>query len=178
MEVFIGVQIKTLAESFILGLIFGAGYDIICMIQIFGGIMSYSKEIAVKGRKFSFLLFLVLDIVYMLVITFSYSVFLYHYNNGIFRTYLFAGCVSGFVLYYQTLGRLVRKVSEKIVGILRTVVYVMIIRPLRLILKTFLRISFAIARHTIGRISKWLRIKKRLSYMRNIQKRMPEYINI
>ena len=60
MEVFIGVQIKTLAESFILGLIFGAGYDIICMIQIFGGIMSYSKEIAVKGRKFSFLLFLVL----------------------------------------------------------------------------------------------------------------------
>lgn len=178
MEVFIGVQIKTLAESFILGLIFGAGYDIINMVQILSGIMSYSNEIEIKRRKYSFSLFLVLDIVYMLFITFSYSVFLYHYNNGVFRTYLFAGCVSGFVLYYRTLGRLIRKVSEKIVGFLRTVVYVMIIRPLRLILKTFWRIAMTIVRHTFGRISRWLRIRKRLSYMRNIQKRMPEYINI
>ncbi|MBQ7922329.1 MAG: spore cortex biosynthesis protein YabQ [Clostridia bacterium] len=176
MEVFIGDQIKTLAESFILGLIFGAGYDIIRIIHIICGIMSYSGDRTIQRSKTSFVLFLLFDSIYMLLITFSWSVFLYHYNHGVFRLHLFASCICGFILYYQTVGRVVMRLSEWIVRLIKTVVNVLLIRPVKAVVFALWKLFCLIAKSTIGRLINTIHILNRQAYMRKIKRKMPEYL--
>lgn len=178
MEVFITEQLKTLAESFILGLIFGAGYDIIRIIHIICGIMSYSGDRTVRKSKTSYGLFVLFDIVFMLLVTFSYSVFLYHSNNGIFRLHLFLSCAGGFVLYYRTVGQIVMMVSETIVCVIKSVLYVVLIRPV-IALTRFLKNSLVyLARCTVVKIYNAIRICGRIAYMRKMRRKMPDLIKI
>ena len=54
------------------------------------------------------------DILYFLVITPIFMIFLYHQNNGIVRWFILFGAILGFLLYYFTLGKLIISVSEYI----------------------------------------------------------------
>jgi len=178
MEMFICEQLKTVAESCILGLIFGVGYDIIRIVHILCCIASYSGEKVQSRSTGAFLIFLFLDLVYMLLVTFVYSVFLYHENHGVFRMYLVIPCVLSFVLYYKTIGCLVMHVSETIVGFCRIVVKMLIIRPVCALYKV-LRISSALLwRYTAGMIISVLRTLYRQRYMRQIQRNLSKYIRI
>ncbi len=133
MEIFIAEQCKTLAESLIMGLIFGAGYDIIRILYVLWGIQSYSVSGKLKKTadgNYSFWLFLTGDLLYMLFLTIAVSVFLYHTNHGQLRLYLVCGALAGFVLYQNTIGRVVMVISETIVHILKITVGFLLIRPL------------------------------------------------
>jgi len=130
MEIFIAEQCKTLAESCIMGLIFGAGYDIIRILHVLCGIQSYSgKEKHISRSKPAFWLFLIGDLAYMLTVLFWTSVFLFHTNYGQFRIYLALGCIAGFCLYQYTAGRVVMRISETIAGLVKCIVYCLLVKP-------------------------------------------------
>ena len=161
MEIFIAEQCKTLAESCIMGLIFGAGYDIIRILHVLCGIASYSGTAARKpiqkiGRT-AFLVFLLGDLLYMLTVTAAASVFLYHANHGQFRLYLALSCIGGFCLYHYTIGRLVMGVSEAVVHLVKWVVYHMVIRPVRWFIGLMCRGIDLVGRLTVGNVRKLLR---------------------
>jgi len=131
MEIFVGNQIKTLVESCIMGLIFGVGYDIIRILHVLLNLCSY---VSTKREKFlpakgAFWLFLLLDIGYMLVVTFFFSVFLFYANRGQFRLYVVLPCVCGFALYHSTIGKIVMGLSEAIVSFLRRLFCILIWMP-------------------------------------------------
>lgn len=151
MEIFIEKQLLGVGYSLILGLIFGAVYDIIRLIHIVCKIASYSG-----GQKFSrkgvlpFFAFFLFDLIYVFVVGVSFSVFVYWANNGDFRWFLMAGAVLGFVLYYFSLGRVVMFFSERLVRLLRRVAYYTVWVPIRFLLRFLWRTWLWIYGHTLG----------------------------
>ena len=104
MEIFIGNQLKNIGYSIILGLIFGAFYDIICIIHIIVGVVSDSGDRAVRRDPAARVIFLLTDLCFMLGVTLMMSLFLYEFASGDFRVYLLAGAAAGFTVYRLTLG--------------------------------------------------------------------------
>jgi len=178
MEVFIVDQIKTLAESCILGLIFGAGYDIIKIIRLLCGIVSCSGCESAKHGRIPFVIFLVTDLAYMILITFTYSVFLYHNNNGVFRFYLFTACLCGFILYYRTIGRLVMYMADTIINILKFVVCHILIRPIAAVCRMIVKLMRIIVAMTVGKMGVKIYVGYRKYYMRRIRKKISGMIKI
>ena len=182
MEIFIAEQCKTLAESCIMGLIFGAGYDIIRILHVLCGIASYSGTAARKpiqkiGRT-AFLVFLLGDLLYMLTVTAAASVFLYHANHGQFRLYLALSCIGGFCLYHYTIGRLVMGVSEAVVGMIRWVFYHTVFRPVRWLLGLLMRGVRLIGQLTVGSIRQLCRYWILTARMRRKMKHFPETVRL
>ncbi len=162
MEIFLSHQWKILAESCLLGLIFGAGYDIIRVFHVLWGIGSYKHPhrgilppLPEKGRRCAFLLYLLGDVVYLSFVAFFGSVFLFHANHGQFRLFLLSGAMAGFILYQLTLGRLVMWVSEALVCLLKGLWRLLVWRPLCFLVRLFGKIG----RYTgsrLWRLARWL----------------------
>jgi len=134
MEIFIVDQIKNFGYSVILGLIFGGIYDIIRIIQLSCGIVSFfGKDRGMKRGFVPFTVFAILDICFFLIGTVSFSVFLYAVNNGGFRSYLLAGVLIGMTVYHYTVGRIVMLFSESIVRFIRLVLNTVLVKPVRFI---------------------------------------------
>ena len=152
MEIFLEKQLINIAYSLILGLIFGIIYDIIRIMYILCGIMSYSgeKRGMVRGR-IPFLIFFVFDLLYMITVTVLYSLFNYARNNGSFRVFILAATVCGFVLYYFTVGRVVMFVSDAVVRFLRLAFKYTVAIPLGFVLGILSRILRFIYKNTVGR---------------------------
>lgn len=177
MEIFIAEQCKTLAESSIMGLIFGAGYDIIRILHVLCGIASYSGTVTPrKTGRAAFLVFLAGDLLYMLTVTGFASVFLYHTNHGQFRLYLALGCICGFCLYHYTAGRLVMHISEAVVRFIKWIVYHTVIRPVRWLIRLWLcAVRFGI-RLTFGNIRRGMEYWMLTMRMRRRMKHFPELV--
>lgn len=144
MEIWIAEQWKTIAESCIMGLIFGAGYDIIRVLQVLCGIRSNKAEgvhRTLSPKESAFWLYLSGDLVYMLLLTVVSSIFLGEVNHGILRWYLILPCAAGLWLYHNTVGRLVMAVSETIAGVLRWLIDHILVRPIRWLFHVLLRIG-------------------------------------
>ena len=62
-------------------------------------------------RKFYFVFVFFEDILFFLITALIMTVFLYQVNYGQLRLYLYAGAVIGFLVYYNTIGRLCTFVS-------------------------------------------------------------------
>ena len=155
MEIFIENQLKNIGYSIILGLIFGAFYDIISIIHILVGILSFSEKSRHPDRIFrrdraARILFFVTDFAYMIAVTLILSVFLYEFASGDLRMYLLAAAAVGFALYRCTAGRLVMALSETIVRVIRMVFNLLVIRPVRAVLVLIGILSGKLYRHTIG----------------------------
>ena len=155
MEIYIAEHCKSLAESCILGLIFGAGYDIIRVLYVLLGIRG--KAASAPKIWVAFLLYLAGDLAYMLAVTISASVFLYHSNYGQFRLFLLFGCLSGFFVYQKTIGRLVMAAAETIVKWLKLVALVLVFQPVCKIIGTIGRMGSVLIRITAGRVYAGLR---------------------
>ena len=65
MEIFIGEQLKNIGYSFILGLIFGGFYDIICIMHIIIGVVSDSGDKVSRTDIPARILFFITDIFFM-----------------------------------------------------------------------------------------------------------------
>ncbi len=180
MEVFIADQLKTILESCLLGLIFGAGYDIIRIAYILCHIAAYrgTKEKPVPRTKGAFAVFFLFDFVYLLVVTFFFSVFLFYTNHGVFRLYIFVPAALGFWIYYQTLGRLVMFFSETIVSFLRKLTGLLVWRPLCFLMRGMRRLFCVIWCHTGFVLVEKLRRKKRLQYARSLEKKFADWVRL
>lgn len=182
MEIFIAEQCKTLAESCIMGLIFGAGYDIIRILHVLCGIASYSGTAARKPAQHTgtaaFLLFLIGDLLYMLMVTAAASVFLYHTNHGQFRLYLALACIGGFCMYHYTAGRLVMHISEAVVRGGKWVFYHTVIRPGRWLLRLLLRGIRFVGKLTVGNGRRLIRYWLLTARMRRRMKHFPELVRL
>ena len=86
LEVLTRNQLQLVATSLILGLIFGAVYDIIRIVYILCGLVSYDGgSLAGRKGKLPFCCRLVTDFAAALFIGLSFSVFVYAANDGRFR---------------------------------------------------------------------------------------------
>jgi hypothetical protein len=140
MEVSFSEQINVALMSVVLGLAFGAIYDVVRIFRTLLGV-SYVNKFSDRLKKVklpfiknpynfqkskrkiaeNFMVFLT-DMAYFLVITAVMTVFTYHVNSGIVRWYIFGGAIVGILLYYVTLGRLIISVSECIAFFIRAFV--------------------------------------------------------
>lgn len=153
MEILIEKQLISVAYSLILGLIFGAAYDIIRMIHIICGIASYSgREKSAKKGIIPFSLFFIFDLVYAVFIGVAFSVFVYFANYGDFRWFLMAGTVVGFAAYHLTLGRVVMYFSEAVVRFLKLIFRYTVIIPLGFVFRVGKKIIVLLYRITLGKL--------------------------
>ena len=155
MEIYIEKQLINIVYSLILGLIFGVIYDIIRIIHILLGIASYSGE--KKGMKrgtLPFLLFFILDTVYVICTVVVYSVFNYFTCNGEFRVFILASVCTGFITYYVTVGRLVMLFSEALAALIGKVLHCVLVVPLRFFLHIAVRMIIFTYRNTLGRVTR------------------------
>lgn len=102
--------------SFILGFGFGVLYDffrIIRMAITVPGIL-YSRDKGVKPRRRISvnLTVFVCDILFFVIAACITAIFIFHVNNGNIRGIAIFGSLIGFILYYNTVGRLVTLVSH------------------------------------------------------------------
>lgn len=152
MEIYIEKQLINIVYSLILGLIFGAIYDIIRVMHILFGIASYSGEKrGMKRGVLSFGVFFLLDSLYVVCASTIYSFFNYFACNGEFRVFILASVCIGFIVYYVTLGRIVMFFSEAIVALLRKILHYAIVLPMQFVIRITLRAAKFTYANTIGR---------------------------
>lgn len=160
MEFFIENQLKIVAYSFILGLIFGAAYDIIKIAHILCRIASYQDRKPVYTfHPVGLVLFALFDLLYFLFVIPTFSAFVYGSNHGDFRLFLLLPAVFGFWVYEKTVGRLVMILSETIAGWIRRVFAYMILMPLRYLMRITRRLAVWFYRLTLGRAWRFIRYR-------------------
>ena len=180
MEIFIANQFKTILESWLLGLIFGAGYDIIRIAYILCHVAVYRGKRAkpVPHTKGAFAVFFILDFLYLLVVTFFFSVFLYHANHGQFRLYLFLLAVLGFSLYYNTVGRIVMFFSETIVSFLRRTISILVWKPLVFFFHMLRRLCRCVWCRTGAVLAGKWRVRRRKRYALRLEKKFADWVRL
>lgn len=177
MEIFIEKQLINIVYSLILGLIFGGIYDIIRVVHIFCGIASYSGESArMKRGVLPFGIFFLLDAAYMLTVTTVFSVFIYAVNSGGFRLYLLVSVIVGMVIYFLTVGRAVMYLSETIVNFLRLMFTLVVVKPIKFILRLLRHIIMWIYLHTLGYVLRCLRRMNGYRYTEKMRRRLAREI--
>lgn len=108
------------------GTVLGAVYDVFKIIKIILGVYNGNRKVYFSGsygkyvkrimkesnvRVYSYIVTMVSDILYFMLSGCLFSLFLYAFNYGIFRWFLLAGSLLGFVIYYNTLGKAVIKTA-------------------------------------------------------------------
>ena len=118
--------------SLVLGIVFGAIYDIVRIWRTFLGIDYESKGVErlrrlkfpliknpltkkeKQGKLAQGIVLFITDIIYFLAITIIMIIFVYYVNSGVVRWYIFIGAMLGLLIYYFTVGKIVISVSEYI----------------------------------------------------------------
>lgn len=159
MRVSMSALVLTGARAVILGVFLGAVYDLFrivkCLLRIsdYGGRRRFEgiykrgvKDVLPRraGRVFSITVTAVCDVLYSVVFTVCFILFLYAFNHGIFRWFIFASCAAGVLLYHVSLGRLVIGVTGAAADFLRFVINVFLFAlfyPLKRAAVSFKKVS-------------------------------------
>ena len=132
--------------ALIMGVSFGVLYDIfrISRVMLTGVGLSGSKEspgridmltkrirenadvrkssaARLKNRLTNVIIFIE-DLLFFVILAFVFTIFLYQANFGQPRLYIYIASVAGFVLYYNTIGRIVAAMSRIVVSLIRLIV--------------------------------------------------------
>ena len=160
-----------------MGLIFGFLYDIIRLIQILCGTVSYSggKVRAADGVIPSIALGAG-DLVYMLAVTVMMSLFVYFTNYGDFRLFMAVGAAAGCALYHLSLGRLVMLVSGTVTNAVRTAIRYAVVIPAGFVMRQTCRLLRFVGRNTFGRAAHAAADKIKSIRTEKIRKRFREDI--
>ncbi len=167
MEIYIENQLIIMLYSAILGLIFGAGYDIIRIVHLMLG------ELRLRG-----LLVFLLDLAYMLVLAVCISVFTYVFNYGDLRMFLLLPMGAGFAAYHVTVGRVVMLCSEAIIRLIRAVIRYALVLPLRLALRLLRRLAVWLLRHTAVPLLRFLGDRRRCAYTEKQKKQIVRQVRL
>lgn len=133
MEISIGSQLLIAVYSLLYGAVLGMVYDAFRIGRIFFGINYVNRftghikgiklplirnpmlnDATGKSQRYKNTVVFIGDILYFALITPPSMVFVYAFNNGNVRWYIFFGIIAGFAAYYFTVGKLVISVSEYI----------------------------------------------------------------
>ncbi len=152
-------QLELVATSFILGLIFGIFCDIIRITYILCGLMSYKqRKLVEREGTLPFCCRLMTDLCASLFLGAASSVWVYWANDGQFRWFMAAFAAAGFCLWRISLSRPLLFLAEKLAGLLRGALRILVVIPVRraaaLIRAGFVLFFGAVrflAAHTVGR---------------------------
>ncbi len=148
-----------LIVSFVFGLIFGAIYDIFRIRRIaFRG----------KGRTVDAVITFFEDVIFFLFISVCLILICYKLHFGIPRWYSYAGAFLGFILYRNTVGRIVIALSDRIISFMERVL-LLIKKRLFLPVLSFFAALF-------GRLFKAAVKKYRESYTKKRQRKILDEI--
>lgn len=143
MEVHISAQWTAALLALLLGVLFGVLFDILRILRILCGIRAKKAEERpfslslpflpksffvpkTKGKGnavFCAVFIFFCDLLWFFAVGVLFSVFVYWQNDGIFRLYILLSAIIGFVLYYNTLGRLVLRAAESLALALRILLF-------------------------------------------------------
>ena len=142
------------------GIFLGAVYDIFRIIRIARNDQTQRLSEAIRKRFFlekkiskkkreknpskreNVLIFME-DIFFFLIVAVTEILAVYYYNDGEIRIYCLMFSAIGFLCYQKTVGRLVIALSEKILYLLRKIIYFLVC----LILKPLLAVSKKLNKH-------------------------------
>lgn len=136
MEISLGQQFSVALFSVMTGAFLGLIYDFFRIIRCLFGI-KYGKILFKKiqssesekkiSKPMESILMGITDLMYFAAATVIMCIFIYFVNNGIVRWYIYFGAVTGFILYYFTVGRIVISFSSIIAYGIRRIFYVVFI---------------------------------------------------
>ena len=130
LEILTQNQLYLVGTSFILGLIFGASYDIIRVVHILCGLVSYAGEKPVEKKGIlPFAARFLLDFAWTASAGAAFSVFLYAANSGRFRWFAAASSAAGFALWHVSAGRCFVYLAEKTASLVRRFLRLTVVVP-------------------------------------------------
>lgn len=133
----ISEQLKNIAFAAFFGCIWGFIYDIIHTVRVLF-IYDFNKSL----KKIYKLLFIhILDLIYFVLFSVSYCIFVYYFNSGHFRWYLLISLIMGYTIYKSSIGIFLRFILEKTAGLFHRIFSYLIIKPV-LIFINVLRMLF------------------------------------
>ena len=146
------VLISLIIKSFLCGVGLGIFYDVIRMFKVFLGV-KYTKQVYSSGklrRVVEYIVTFIFDIIFWIAVGLISIILIYSINGGVFRGMTYFWMLSGFLLYYFTVGTWVLKLTvfldKKIKKALYSIAKLLIL-PLR---RAFDRI-ICLYRLTIGK---------------------------
>ncbi len=114
-----------LVRAFLCGVILGLVYEVIRAFKMLCGVRynDISPKKSSKAREILlFALTFVCDILFWLIAGLVSIILMYHTARGFFRGMTYLGLASGFLVYYLGPGRLMLKLNERIVKIVKSAV--------------------------------------------------------
>lgn len=188
MEVSMGHLALVSMYAFVLGVLFGAFYDVFRILRVSLGISKYGGRqrfcrIYEKGIKniFDFkrshfaeaLIVGVGDVLYFTVSGAAYAIFINHFNYGRFRWFVFLFCLLGFVLYYFSVGMVVIRFSSVISQILELVISVsvhFVLLPFKMLFKSFKKMCLRFISPALEKLKKAVDNSRRKRYTKHIKR--------
>ena len=177
LEILLKKQAELVATSFILGLIFGASYDIISTYHIFCSTLSQKdgKVLPQKGMvPFVHLFFT--DLLWTLAAGLVFSLYVYRANDGTFRWFMAASAGCGFRLWRVTAGRLCVRLADRLTRLLRGLIRILLLRPLLWVFGCLRRLACLLWRVTGGRIADVLTKARRMRRTERERRRLAKDI--
>lgn len=171
MSVSMTMLLRISLYAVILGVFFGALYDVVRIIRVFLGVTSNNGRSRInklyKGnfknylnfrsnKAFNYIAVFLGDLIFFSLVTLCFILFLFRFNYGIFRWFILLSSVLGFSVYYFTVGKVVMLFSRELSELIRLTanfIIFVVIQPIKLIL----RLLKAVLRRTVKPL--FIRIK-------------------
>lgn len=138
-----------LLRSFLCGCLLGVLYSIIKITRV--AVKEIFGDRGKAFRIFEFIFIFTGDVFFGICAGIVSILLIYHVNYGMFRGMVYLGMIFGFLLYYLTVGKLVQKISEKlmrgVIFLIKKLIFILLM-PFYMIFKGL----FFIYRLTIGKI--------------------------
>lgn len=155
MEISVAEQLFALLYSVAVGALLGLMWDLVRLGRSFLGLRNSSGILSLEGKRLPLIgemgrktvrrsgaladvFVFVVDLIYFVVASIVFCVFVFHANYGNGRWFLVAGCAVGFILWFFTLGRVVMALSDLfgfIIACLGAYIRFFLTLPIRLINK-------------------------------------------
>ena len=146
------------------GVALGVFYDFIRAFKMLCGVSYFGEKSRkrIATRVIEYVITFFCDVLFFLVAGVVTLLLIYRMGEGLFRAFTFGGIISGFALYYFTVGKIVMLVSEAIIFFIRA--------TLKVVLFIIFRPVFLIFRKIFEALKKmWIKIKTSIAKKRNIR---------
>lgn len=181
MEVSMTQAAVSAALSVLLGIGMGMVYDLVRFARlVFGASVASPFKSAGRGALFGYIFVCITDLLYFIILSAVMCVFFFLTGDGRMRAYGLCGSFLGFLLYYNTIGRLFISVSEVLVSLFKRamkrilrLLYAPFVFAYLWVKKTVLQIlSLPIVISTLSRYNNYINKCKKNAAYRARQRRM------
>ena len=184
----------TSLKAVFLGILLGFLYDLLRLIRCIAGSGSpigkkasdflYShgiRDVFKSSRSFEKLFTALTDVIFCVLSTVAFILFLYAFNYGRFRWFILLSVAAGFRLHYISFGKAARTVTDTVSGYIKTVVNVALYAlfvPLKAAVRGIRFISKTIFSPVFGKFKKRLDKRRNRRYTLYSIERLDDFVNI